>query len=75
MSEYRAIYKCRMCGEEFGSAVTTSTDIAIKHMLIVTVQYKPPEYIGTSVTELSMHSCKDGSLGLADFIGFRKEEE
>lgn len=24
------------------------------------------------VTETTMHSCKDGSLGLADFVGYRK---
>lgn len=75
MSEYRAIYKCRLCGEEFVSAATTSADIAIKHMLIVTVQYKPLEFIGTPVTKISMHSCKDGSMGLADFLGFRKVED
>ena len=75
MSEYRAIYKCRLCGEEFESAVTTSADIAIKHMIIVTVQYNPSEYIGTPITEISMHSCKDGSMGLADFLGFRKVED
>lgn len=33
MSEYRAMYKCRLCGEKFTSASTTSSDIAIKHML------------------------------------------
>lgn len=75
MTEYRAIYKCRLCGEEFESAVTTNADIAIKHMLIMTVEYKAPEYIGTPITETSMHSCKDGSMGLADFLGFRKVED
>ena len=75
MSEYRAMYKCRLCGEKFTSASTTSSDIAIKHILIVTTGYKPSEYIGTPVTELSMHSCKDGSCGLADFLGFRKVED
>lgn len=75
MSEYRAMYKCRLCGEEFESAVTTSADIAIKNMLIVTVQYEPSEYIGPPITKISMHSCKDGSMGLADFLGFRKVED
>lgn len=72
MSEYRAIYKCRLCGEEFESAVTTRENIAMKHMVIVTTGYKSTENIGTPVTETSMHSCKDGSMGLADFLGFRK---
>lgn len=75
MTEYRAIYKCRLCGEEFVSAATGSSDIARTHMLIMTVKYQTSEYIGTPTTEISMHSCKDGSMGLADFLGFRKVEE
>ena len=75
MSEYRAIYKCRLCGEEFASAVTGNSDIAIKHMVGVTVGYNPTEYIGAPITETTMHSCKGGSMGLADFLGFRKVED
>lgn len=75
MAEYQAIYKCRLCGKEFKSAVTTDTNIVIKHMLSVTIAYKSAEYIGAPVTELSMHSCKDGSMGLADFLGFKKVDD
>ena len=75
MSEYRAIYKCRLCGEEFVSASTTNSNIAIKHMLNVTTGYEINEFMGATITELSMHSCKDGSMGLADFLGFRKVED
>ena len=75
MSEYRAIYKCRLCGEEFVSAVTGNADIAIKHMVSVTVGYNPTEYIGVPITEKTMHSCKGGSMGMADFLGFRKVGE
>ena len=74
MSEYRAIYKCRLCGEEFASAVTGNSDIAIKHMVGVTVGYNPTEYIGVPITEKTIHSCKGGSMGMADFWGFRKVE-
>ena len=72
MIEYRAIYKCRLCGKEFVSAATGSADIAIKHMVTVTTGIKPLEFIGNPIEETSMHSCKDGSMGLADFLGFRK---
>lgn len=75
MSEYRAIYKCRLCGEEFVSGATTSIDVVIKNMLNVTIRYEIKQWIGTPVTEISMHSCKDGSMGLADFLGFRKVED
>ena len=75
MSEYRAIYKCRLCVEEFVSAVTGNADIAIKHMVSVTSGYNPTEYIGAPITEKTMHSCKDGSMGFADFLGFQKVED
>ena len=75
MTEYRAIYKCRLCGKEFVSAATGSADIAIKHMVRVTTGIKPLEFIGNPIEETSMHSCKDGSMGLADFLGFRKVED
>ena len=70
--EYWGTYKCRLCGEKFYRKSTGDEDVAIKNMLIVTVGYEMPKYMGTPVTETTMHSCKDGSLGLADFMGFRK---
>ena len=75
MTEYRAIYKCRLCGEEFVSAVTGNADIAIKYMVNMTVECDVGQKILNPVTKLLMHSCKDGSMGLADFLGFRKVED
>lgn len=74
MTEYQAIYKCRLCGEEFVSASTSNSDVALKNMLNITIGCEIKEWIGNPVTELSMHSCKDGSMGLADFLGFCKVE-
>ena len=74
MSEYRAIYKCRLCGEEFESGATTSTDVVIKNMLNATIGYEIKQWIGVPISEKSMHNCKDGSFGLAYFMGFRKTE-
>lgn len=75
MTEYQSIYKCRLCGGEFVRAVTGNADIAIKNMVIVTAECDVKQKILNPVTKLSMHSCKDGSMGLADFLGFRKVEE
>ena len=75
MAEYRAIYKCRLCGEEFVSAITGNADIAIKQMVYVNTGITPIEHIGNLIEKTSMHSCKDGSMGLADFFGFRKVED
>lgn len=75
MTEYRAIYKCRLCGEEYVSAIAGSADMAIKNMVVITVEFDSGQRILNPVTKLSMHSCKDGSMGLADFLGFRKVED
>ena len=42
MSEYRAIYKCRLCGEEFED-VRTGRDIAYMGATVLTVKehFKP----------------------------------
>lgn len=65
-------YKCRLCGTSFYNCVANSktafdiiTDICIygKSKVI-----QAPDMIG-------FHSCDDGSLGIADFIGFKKENE
>lgn len=75
MIEYQAIYKCRLCGEEYTSKVTTSIDTVIENFLHVTTGCKIKRFIGSPITKTSMHSCADGSLGMADFIGFKKTEE
>ena len=56
MTEYRAIYKCRLCGEEFVSTVTRNADIAIKHMVRLTTGITPLGFIGNPIEEISMHS-------------------
>ena len=45
MNEYRASYKCRLCGEEFVSAITGNADIAIKQMVRVTTGIKFLEFM------------------------------
>ena len=72
MTEYQAIYKCRLCGEEYVSASTTSENVAIKQMLHATIGYKIEEWIGTPLEKNRMHSCKDGSMGVSDFLGLKK---
>lgn len=69
MPEYRAIYKCRMCGEEYESQHTfDDEDLAQAYMTRMCIQrerYNLP---------FEHHVCKDGSFGFSDFIGFRKVE-
>ena len=73
MTKYRAIYKCRMCGEEFERGAMPSADAAIENMVNITYGYMTDKYSkGMQVKETFMHSCKDGSLGLSDFLGFKE---
>ena len=77
MIEYRAIYKCRLCGEEFYGMSFCESDISTFYAITTFIMgsnscemlYKAPPQI---IYAKKQHSCKDGSLGLADFMGFRK---
>ena len=75
MCEYRAIYKCRLCGEEFENATPTSRYIHYQNM--VNSISMPQCGINTSMPSIEnyMHDCKDGSHGYIELIGFRKVEE
>ncbi|WP_373216557.1 hypothetical protein [Ruminococcus sp. 5_1_39BFAA] len=69
MAEYQAIYKCRLCGEEY-SGGRTGAAIAISETTKIAV-----DGVGIHGTRLhGTHNCDDGSCGLADFLGFRKVE-
>lgn len=80
MSEYRAIYKCRLCGEEFeGMSFYENDNSPFYAMTVFTsgsnsfaMGYKEPPNI---LYMREQHNCKDGSYGMADFLGFRKVEE
>lgn len=69
MSEYKAIYKCRMCGEEYKShhifECIGEANSYMRKMCIQLERYNLP---------FEHHVCKDGSLGFSDFIGIRKVE-
>lgn len=69
MSEYRAICKCRMCGEEYELPHTfngeTDAQIYMANMCVQRELHNLP---------FEHHVCKDGSFGFADFIGMRKVE-
>lgn len=79
MSEYRAIYKCRLCGKEFEGISFCEKDnspfYAVASFVMgndsFEMRYKKPAKI---IHKAEKHDCKDGSIGLADFIGFRKVE-
>lgn len=71
MAKYNIIYKCRLCGETYESGCAGSEKIALYSVIFACSQNgQPPCPQSPSITE--PHSCKDGSIGVADFQGVRK---
>lgn len=70
----RAVYKCRLCGKRYFDGETNrSTAIAFIAGLTTNEYFEIDEQLGISRTDI--HNCEDGSLGFADFQGFKKESE
>ena len=81
MAKYIVIYKCRLCGEDIEDG-TTGNHLARIITMSMALQHNhhtqhreryisigiEPELFGT-------HQCADGSYGLTDFQGFRKNGE
>lgn len=74
---YRPIYKCRLCGEVYQSAVLTGKDIADICMTELTAGIHAT--IPGAPTMTATHHCggdyDDGDMGLADFQGWVKETQ
>lgn len=80
---YEMMYGCRLCGKEFSyisaeyiSAMEVVTDFVSGGDGVVR---EATTSSGTAVTarfwQHQAHICEDGSIGFADFIGFRKGGE
>lgn len=72
-AEYEAIYKCRLCGEEFcdNAAVEENLAEAISMSLVVNGHTQHVK-CQRNLYRHAVHYCKDGSVGFADFQGFRR---
>ena len=68
--EYRTMYKCRLCGEIFPYHVTMDRNIAFKAVCSCLCDTEFKDGIKPDLYEL--HSCKDGNMGIADFIGIKE---
>lgn len=70
--EYKAIYKCRLCGAVYHSGATTGQEIAEQHMLDLSVGLVC--IIPMAPRQIEIHRCGGkytGSLGAADFCGWQ----
>lgn len=72
---YKGYFHCRLCESTYFNVVTGSEKTVMNCMLQITdsiIKPDPPEVMCPSL--IDFHFCEDGSRGIADFIGFRKEE-
>ena len=75
MADCKAIYKCRLCGEIFeDGTVGEELAQAINMALVVTGNTQRVK-CARNLYKRTMHYCKDGSFGFADFQGFKKVGE
>ena len=72
MDKWNGKYKCRLCGNVFNTCMTL-TRVTAKKCVIGAVLGKNLE-VQQPGTE-AIHCCDDGSFGVADFLGMKKEEE
>ena len=69
-----ALYRCRLCGETFEDFHTGRKNAHLIAMGFWTSEISKLPMRSQGFYRHISHHCNDGSLGLADFIGFRKEE-
>lgn len=75
MPEYRAIYRCRMCGEEYADSLISEYEA---EKCFEKLEKGKSIYRSISgrndIPKVKVHICKYGSLGFSDFIGMRRVE-
>lgn len=73
--EYKAVYKCRLCGAVYRSGTTTGKAVATAHMVELSVGLCGT--VPLAPREIETHYCGGqfaGSLGAADFCGWQAVE-
>ena len=70
---YYAIYKCRLCSEQFFYTCTAKEDIALDVSIRTALGLQQKEI--QSPTLIAVHTCKNGSFGMADFLGMKYKNE
>lgn len=70
--EYKAIYKCRLCGKTYHNGAAAGQKVATRIMAELVAGIIPTRPMAP--TKKEMHCCGGehaGSLGLADFQGWK----
>ena len=70
-----AVYKCSLCGEHYRKGRSSSVLAQIyMNSLIVNGDQEPLEGFDGPIYHKSLHTCRNGSLGIGEIIGFETEE-
>lgn len=69
--QYKAVYRCRLCGKEYRPGITTDQAMAVAHMEELAAGLCGTVPVAPRLTE--PHPCHDGSLGVADFLGWKAD--
>ncbi|MCD7724305.1 MAG: hypothetical protein LUI12_01910 [Clostridiales bacterium] len=72
---YQAIYKCRLCGEITCGAWEGERREAANSMNWLTNDRDYSNCYTGNIERMITHYCDDGSIGIADFQGFKVVEE
>lgn len=78
MAKYENLFRCRLCGKIFRSSGTDSRTTAEHSTMNAVLEASgiSPLWKNEDVlTMYEMHTCKDGSFGVADFLGTKEREE
>ena len=73
---YNQIYKCRKCGAEFCPVTVSNRESACADMdnCIDRANAEPITPMHLAPTLYAKHYCENGDIGVADFIGYEKQE-
>lgn len=77
MKMFDAVYKCRLCGEEFVECSTSgeeSNRSFVMKIMCRAVDLKEPEEV-MEPTLYECHFCGGGNYGVADFLGFKLNDK
>lgn len=75
MEKYAAIYKCRLCGEEFEYCYTGKSNAEITSIELALMESNQHINYAMTLNKYITHYCKDESFGIAEFQGFRRIED
>lgn len=75
MTKYVSVYRCRLCGVQYIEGGTDLAILAVRSASEATLSGSGVEVEHrreNAPTLFSVHYCKDGGIGVSEFLGFKK---